>query len=114
MLLVSEQMKEKLASLERREVEAKNNFNRITSEPSNAVGGMGQERVDQFGQGMFGGGGVGTLVRMSQCVEEEDKLRESLVIVCIRDMESLEISLEGVRAVQGSHWKGLEEGVEVD
>ena len=57
----------------------------------------------------------GTLVRMRQCLEEEeDKHRESLVLVCIRDKESLETSLEEERAVQGSHWKGLEEGVEVD
>ena len=49
-------MKEKLASLGRREVELKSSFNRITSDPGNAVMGMGQGGVDQFGQGMFGGG----------------------------------------------------------
>ena len=53
-------MNEKLASLERREVEMKNNFNRITSDPSNAVVGMGQGRMDQFGQGIIGGGGAGS------------------------------------------------------
>ena len=79
-------MNEKLASLERREVEMKNNFNRITSEPSNALMGMGQAGVDQLARGCLEEEEEqGTLVRMGQCLEE-DRLRESLVLVCIRDM----------------------------
>ena len=93
-------MREKLARLERREVELKSNFNRITSEPGNALVGMGQGRVDQFGQGMFGGGGA---VNFGQDQTKEDRLREFLVPVRFRDKESSETSLEEERAVRGYH-----------
>ena len=46
-----------------------------------------------------------------ECLEEKNKLRDSLVLVFNRNMESLETSLGQERSVWGSHWKGLEEGV---
>ena len=49
-----EQMMKKLNSLEGREAEMKNNFNRMTSDPRHARVGTGQGRIDQFGQVGFG------------------------------------------------------------
>jgi len=51
-----EQMREELASFERREAELKSNFNSITSKPPNNMVGYGSvRREDQLAQNAFGG-----------------------------------------------------------
>ena len=49
-----DQMRKKLAALEEREAEMKNNINRMTSDQRHAQVGVGQGRMGQFGQGGFG------------------------------------------------------------
>ena len=62
--------------------------------------GCDREELISLGRGCLEEEELLTLVRIRQCLAEEDRLRESLVPVRFRDKET---SLEEKRAVRGIH-----------